>query len=160
VRREELVIAPESFPSPGPQSIVLAALDEFDRIYGVGGRGGHDLGASDFDAPGAYLVARLDGHLAGGVGLRPIGEPALRAGEVKRLWVRPDLRRHGVATHLMDEVVQLAVTRDFEWLYLETGPSQPGAKRLYEVLAWEPDATYPAGAHHHDTGFRFRRRLR
>lgn len=156
----DLEIRPEPFEAPGPQSIVLAARDEFNRIYGEDNRGAHDLRPGDFDAPrGAYLVARLDGHLAGGVGLRPIVEPALRLGEVKRLWVRPDLRRSGVAISLMAAIESLAADLGYATLYLETGPLQPAARALYERLSWQIVERYPEGAHVHDTGTRFRREL-
>lgn len=152
----ELVISHEAFASPGVQSIVLAALDEFDHIYGTGNRGAHDLGMHDFDLPrGAYLVARRDDHLAGGVGIRPIVDPELGIGEVKRLWVRPDLRRSGVARRLMDAVLNEAVALGYRELYLETGPRQPAARQLYERLGWERVDAFPDGAHVHDTGFRF-----
>jgi GNAT superfamily N-acetyltransferase len=151
-----LAIAPEPFGDPGPQSIVLAARDEFDRLYGRGGRGAHDLHDGDFDPPrGVYLVARVDGHLAGGVGLRGILEPGARTGEVKRLWVRPDLRRGGVARTLMASLLEAARGLGYVELYLETGPKQPGARRLYQALGWEEVAAFPAGAHVHDTGTRF-----
>lgn len=153
---DSLVIAPEAFDSPGAQSIVLAALDEFDHIYGKGNRGAHDLGPHDFDPPrGVYLVARSGDHLAGGVGVRSILETERRIGEVKRLWVRPDLRRSGVATQLMVAALGAAVTLGHRELYLETGPRQPAARQLYERLGWDRVAAFPKGAHMHDTGFRF-----
>jgi GNAT superfamily N-acetyltransferase len=157
VHRGTLSIAAESFEDAGPQSVVLAALDELDRLYGRGGRGAHDLVPGDFDPPrGVYLIARVDDHLAGGVGLRSIVNPDDRAGEVKRLWVRPDLRRTGVATALMDAVVREAVARDYAVLYLETGPRQIPAHGLYERLAWPRVDAYPPGAHAHAEGFKFR----
>jgi GNAT superfamily N-acetyltransferase len=156
VPAEPLAIEPEAFDSPGVQSIVLAALDEFDHIYGKGNRGAHDLGTHDFDPPrGVYLVARSNDHLAGGVGVRPILEPERLLGEVKRLWVRPDLRRLGVATRLMDAVLAEAVALGYRELYLETGPRQPAARQLYERLGWDRVEAFPEGAHVHDTGFRF-----
>jgi GNAT superfamily N-acetyltransferase len=151
-----LVIETEPFDSPGVQSIVLAALDEFDHIYGKGNRGASDITPRDFDPPlGLYLVARDGEHLAGGVGVRPILDPARGMGEVKRLWVRPDLRRSGVARSLMAVVLHEAMACGYRELYLETGPRQPAARRLYERLGWERVAAYPEGAHVHDTGFRF-----
>jgi GNAT superfamily N-acetyltransferase len=156
----DVVIGAEPFDAPGPQSIVLAALDEFDRLYGKGNRGANDLVAGDFDPPGgAYLVARLDGHLAGGVGVRGILAPGEHLGEVKRLWVRPDLRRHGVAQALMAAVVDHAVSIGLRALYLETGPRQPAARALYVALGWAEVDAYPEGAHTHDTGTRFYREL-
>jgi len=153
---KHLVIAAEPFDSPGPQSIVLAARDEFDRVYGEGNRGAHDLVAGDFDPPrGVYLVARTGGHLAGGVGIRAIAAPHRRVGEVKRLWVRPDLRRHGVATALMATALERAGALGYAELYLETGPRQPAARALYERLGWETVDRFPDGAHVHDTGTRF-----
>jgi GNAT superfamily N-acetyltransferase len=153
----ELVISPEAFDSPGVQSIVLAALDEFDHLYGAGNRGAHDIKTDDFNPPqGVYLVARSDDHLAGGVGIRPIVDPELCIGEVKRLWVRPDLRRSGIARRLMDAALAAALARGYRELYLETGPRQPAARQLYERLGWERVDDFPEGAHVHDTGFRFR----
>ncbi len=153
----ELTIAPEPFDAPGPQSIVLAATDEFDQLYGQGNRGAHDLRPGDFDPPrGVYLVAREERHLAGGVGLRPILDPALGVGEGKRLWVRPDLRRRGVARALMDAVLERATDAGYGTLYHETGPRQPAAKALYASLGWDQVAAYPKGAHTHTTGTRFR----
>ena len=162
MRAEDLVIAAEPFGSPGPQAIVALARDEFDRLYGQGNRGAHDLGPGDFDPPrGVYLVARdAQGHLAGGVGIRPIVEPAAHIGEVKRLWVRPDLRHHGVATALMAAALAHATQAGYRELYLETGPRQPAARRLYERLGWDVVAEFPAGAHVHDTGTRFHLDLR
>jgi GNAT superfamily N-acetyltransferase len=157
VHDAELTIAAEPFGAPGPQSIVLAATDEFHQLYGQGNRGAHDLVPGDFDAPlGVYLVAREERHLAGGVGLRSILDPTLGIGEVKRLWVRPDLRRRGVARALMDAVLARATDAGYVTLYLETGPRQPAAKALYTSLGWEQVASYPEGAHTHATGTRFR----
>jgi GNAT superfamily N-acetyltransferase len=154
--RRVVEIRSEPFATPGPQSIVLAALDEFDHLYGVGRRGASDLRPTDFDPPrGVYLVGRIDQHLAGGVGLRPIVEPERRIGEVKRLWVRPDLRRSGVAITLMEAIVAQAASLDYAELYLETGPLQPGARALYVKLGWGIVERYPEGAHTHDTGTRF-----
>jgi GNAT superfamily N-acetyltransferase len=153
----DVVIAPEPFDRPGPQSLVNAAKDELDALYGRDGRGASDLHDGDFDPPrGCYLVARSEGHLAGGVGLRPIVEPEARTGEVKRLWVRPDLRRFGVATALMAAVVAQARALGYATLYLETGPRQLAAHELYRRLAWTPVEGYPAGAHVHKEGLRFR----
>ena len=80
----------------GALSVYHASIDELDRRYGGSDRGSEHLRVDELMPPsGAFLVARLDGHLVGGVGLRPIASPVLHLGEMKRLWVRPDQRRDG-----------------------------------------------------------------
>ena len=66
-------------------------------------------------------MARWDAHLAGGVGLRSISDPAQHLGEIKRLLVRPDLRRRGVVAALMTAVEDYARSTGYRELYLETG---------------------------------------
>ena len=94
-------VAREDIELPGPRALVFAALDELDRRYGNDSDRAH-LDWSELTGPrGSFVVARVDGHLAGGVGLRSILDPADARAEIKRLWVRPDLRRAGVAGALM-----------------------------------------------------------
>jgi len=96
---------------------------------------------------------------AGGVGVRPIGDPAQRLGEVKRLWVRPDLRRGGVATDLMSAIETRARQLGYERLYLETGPAQPEALALYVTTGWTPVDEFPPGAFAHRDSHRFTKAL-
>ena len=152
-------IEEERVTTSGALCILFAALDELDRRYDD-----HDdsptLVLDDMAPPlGLFLVARLDGHPAGGVGLRPIGDPALRAGEIKRLWVRPDLRRDGVAAALMDRAEQRARHLGYHQLFLETGPRQPEAMAFYAKNDWLGDATYPPGAFSHPGASRFTKLL-
>jgi len=151
-----LVIAPEPFDAASVQSLVFAAKDDLDRRYGPA-TDPTSLHAEDF-APthGAFLVARLDGHLAGGVGVRTVADGIA---EVKRLWVRPDLRRFGVGTALMDAVVDHARHLQAELLMLETGPLQPEAVALYESQGWNQVAELPVGEHGHPESIRFTLRL-
>ncbi len=150
-----LVIAEEPVRASGPRSLGFAALDELERRYGQVGDRSHFV-VDEFAPPlGAFLVARLDGHLAGGVGIRPIGDAAARSGEVTRLWVRPDLRRGGVAVALMESIVVRARSLGYAQLYLETGRAQPEARSLYEKLGWRPVDAFADGAHNHPEAFLF-----
>ncbi len=115
------------------RAMMACAEDELDRRYGVD-TDRHPFDESAFEPPrGVFLVARADGHLAGCVGLR---EVAPRVAEIKRLWVRPDLRRIGLAKLLMDEAERRGFELGHELLELETGTKQPEAVAFYEKQGW------------------------
>jgi GNAT superfamily N-acetyltransferase len=150
-------VAPEPITSYGARSVYLAALDELARRYE---RGTFREALEEYEPPrGIFLVARLDGHLVGGVGVRPILGPGDAAGEVKRLWVRPDQRRHGVATSLMTALEAASRDLGYRRLYLETGPRQPEAIALYASAGWVGIESFPEGAVSHPHSLRFSKDL-
>ena len=140
-------------------SVFYAAVDELNRRYGDGADQ-TQMGLDELAPPlGVYLVARVDGHPVGGVGLRPISAPEEHLGEIKRLWVRPDLRRSGVAAALMVDVEERARLLGYVQLYLETGPAQPEALSFYPEIGWERVDDFPPGAFTHRIANRFTRVL-
>jgi GNAT superfamily N-acetyltransferase len=154
-----LSIETEPIESSGAQSVYQSAIDELKRRYGAGDEF-WQLDLTQFQVPpGFFLVARVNTHPAGCVGLRAIGDPALHLGEVKRLWVRPDLRRAGVAASLMAAVEDHARTAGYLQLYLETGEAQPEAQALYPKLDWTSVDEFPPGAYSHPHAFRFTKML-
>ncbi len=155
----QLTIKEEPIDSNGALSVLHAATDELTQRYGGSGDSEH-LHVDELRPPlGLFLVARLNGHLAGGVGLRPIADPDFHWGEIKRLWVRVDLRRAGIAAKLMDDVVAGAKRLGYVRLYLETGPRQPEAIALYEKFGWLSLTNYPDGVFAHPQSLRFMRDL-
>lgn len=152
-------IARESIETSGALSVFHAAVDELARRYGPGADDRAEMLPQLHEPDGFFLVARVATHLAGGVGVRPIGEATRRLGEVKRLWVRPDLRRHGVAEALMSAVVEEAAHDGFHELFLETGDRQPEAHALYLKIGWTPVDEFPEGAYTHPGAFRFNKTL-
>ena len=104
---------------------------------------------------GVFLVARHHGELAGGVAVRTISDPALGIGEVKRLWVRPDLRGRGLARQLMHAVEAWAAAHNFREIYLETGERQPEAIALYRSLDYIAVTHFPEGVPNYPEGFKF-----
>jgi len=149
-------VALEPVRSPGALSIINAAQDELDRRYGPEDTDTADLHLDDMTAPrGAFVVARCDGHLAGGVGVRSIGDPKGHAGEIKRLWVRPDLRGSGVA-HLVMQCAEAAARElNLTRLYLETGPRQPEAQAFYTKTGWQRVDSFPDGAFAYPLGIKY-----
>jgi putative acetyltransferase len=154
-----LTIDDESISTSGALSVLYAADDELKRRYGGDGDGPH-LHVDELAEPlGLFLVARVQGDIAGGIGLRSIGNSDLHFGEIKRLWVRPDLRRGGIAVSLMDEVERRARMLGYGRLYLETGPKQPEAVALYASIGWDPIEEYPSGIFCHPMSYRFTKLL-
>ena len=154
-----LTIDDESIASSGAKSVYYAAVDELRRRYG-GDDDGVDIQINELQPPtGLFLVARIDGNPIGGVGIRRIGNELDRLAEVKRLWVRDDLRRHGVARALMDEIEQRSRALGYERLYLETGYAQPEALAFYATIDWTPVDAFPPGVFAHHESSRFTKSL-
>jgi len=92
---------------------------------------------------GALLVARLGELPAGSVGLARVDEHAV---EVRRLWVRHDFRRAGVARALMVVCLDRATALGYASIVLDVVPERTGAIHLYRSLGFheiEPYDEYP-----------------
>ena len=59
-------------------------------------------------------------------------QPVESYGEIKRMYVRPEFRGRGYAIQMLKHLEELATTRGFCKVRLETGISQPEAIGLYE----------------------------
>ncbi len=57
--------------------------------------------------------------------------------EVHKICVRKDLRKSGVASMLMAEMIRCSCREDVSFCTLEVGRSNEGAKRLYEKFGFE-----------------------
>lgn len=80
-----------------------------------------------------FLVASRDGE--------PIGCGAVKSmpegyGEIKRVFVRPAGRGHGVARRIMRELESHLIANGITEARLETGIRQPEALALYEALGY------------------------
>jgi len=111
---------------------------------------GMDLCFQGFDAelaglPGSYAppvgnlwFARVDGAVAGVVGLRPFGREG-RANalcEMKRLWVRPDYRGLGLGRRLAEQALQTAAGLGYRCMCLDTVRHMTEAQALYGSLGF------------------------
>jgi putative acetyltransferase len=70
-------------------------------------------------------------------GLKPIGCGAIKEYsfdmmEIKRMYVLPDRRGHGIASTILNELELWTVELNFKKCLLETGIKQPEAIRLYQ----------------------------
>ncbi len=99
-----------------------AALDESEVVPGHG----------------TFLLVEEGGRVLGCGALRRLSEPGLEdAAEVKRMYVAPEGRGHGVARVVLDALEAEARALGVARLVLETGDRQPEAIALYTRAGFE-----------------------
>ncbi len=133
--------------SDGDLAAVRELLAEYQTSLGI------DLEFQGFAAelaglPGAYapprgalLLATIDGHAVGCVAVRPIDDAQC---EMKRLYVRPSGRGHGLGRTLAGRAVAHARTAGFRRMLLDTLPTMGDAQRLYGTLGFVDVPPYRA----------------
>lgn len=118
---------------------------------------GHDLCFQHFDdelatlpgryAPpsGALLLAQIgqanQWQLAGCVAMRALDNGAC---EMKRLWVRPAFRRHGIARAMSERIIEIARNAGHRCMRLDTLSHMRGALGLYAALGFREIPPYYA----------------
>ena len=135
---------------------VMREGDELDTIrilfreYGT--ELGEDLCFQGFDAElgnpfkkygppaGALLLALWEGEPAGCIALTPMREAG--ACEMKRLYVRPGYRQHGIGRLLVDALLEEARRRNYTSMKLDTLQRLQAAIRLYEQYGFVHIAPY------------------
>ncbi len=87
---------------------------------------------------GTFLLAEEGGRVLGCGALRRLSEPGLEdAAEVKRMYVVPEGRGHGVARVVLDALEAEARALGVARMILETGDRQPEAIALYTRAGFE-----------------------
>ena len=99
------------------------------------------LGAGLAPPHGLFLIARVDGDLAGCVGLRTL-TPGI--GEIKCLFVRPRFRGHGLGRRLLTAVEEAARERGHAHLRLDTMAELVEARSLYADAGYRDIPPYTA----------------
>src|SRR2546426_12391374 len=82
----------------------------------------------------AFFVMRHERVLAGCGGIKLFGT---EYGEIKRMYVRPQFRRSGLAKLLLDHFTEYASSHGVRILRLETGIHQHAAIALYERVGFK-----------------------
>ncbi|WP_341646206.1 carbonate dehydratase [Thauera sp. SDU_THAU2] len=94
------------------------------------------------EADGRLFFAELDGRPAGCVGVRRFSEGVC---EMKRLYVDPDVRGHGVGRKLALAAIKAAQALGYRRILLDTLPAMRIAVKLYRELGFtEAPAYYPS----------------
>ena len=93
-------------------------------------------------------LARVEGGLAGCVGLRRLPTPKevepenVECAEIKRMYVRENFRGRGIAARLLEAVENFARDAGYAWIYLDTAGEMVAAARLYERNGYERCGRY------------------
>ena len=96
--------------------------------------------AEEYGPPhGAFLLADAGSGYVGCVGLRRFSADT---GEIKRLYVVPDWRGHGIGRRLVKGAIDAATRVGYTRLVLDTLPSMTEARRLYVSLGFSPMPPY------------------
>ena len=91
------------------------------------------------DGKGAFAIARVDGRAVGCGAVRPL-QPGF--GEIKKMYVEPEMRGRGIARAILATLEGAARNLGFATIRLETGTKQPEAIRLYESSGYTPIPKY------------------
>jgi len=96
--------------------------------------------SSEYAAPtGVFFLAEEDGVYVGCIGLRRFEDGI---GEIKRLYVNPTGRGHGVGRLLVEGVLAAGKKLGYARLVLDTLPSMKKAQNLYASFGFAPTAPY------------------
>lgn len=88
---------------------------------------------------GRILIATWNGETAGCVAMKKLGEGLC---EMKRFFVRPAFRGHGIGLALAKAVIDEARLAGYRAMRLDTAPSMQSAIRIYESLGFKDTAPY------------------
>ena len=131
--------------SPADVEVARSLIREYAGSLGI------DLSFQDFAAelsglPGAYAGPRgalwlgeIDGVVQGCAGLRPDDEDTA---ELKRLYVRPAGRGHGLGRKLTTHALGIARRLGYRRVRLDTLPTMTEAHALYRALGFREIPAY------------------
>ncbi len=116
--------------APAALSLIEMVLGEFGFATNIDSVR-RDLASDVYRGAGAGLwVAELDGVVAGTVAVRPKDGATC---ELKRLYVRGDLRGHGLGRALYRHAEVFARSAGYNHVWLESSRRFVAARRLYEA---------------------------
>ena len=128
-RQHECEIRREDILSSVANALIQSLNAELSERYPEEGANHFRLDSEEVaEGRGAFLVAYRDGH--------PVGCGAIRlldvdTAEIKRMYVGPGARGHGIGRMILDSLESEARRLGARRLVLETGERQPEAVALY-----------------------------
>jgi ribosomal protein S18 acetylase RimI-like enzyme len=124
-------------------------VQEYFEMAGVVLREDREKFIEEYFGEGKGLwIARVEGDLAGCIGLRILPTPeevkpeTVKCAEIKRMYVRENFRGRGIAARLLEGVEDFAREAGYAWIYLDTASEMAAAARLYERNGFAQCARY------------------
>ena len=127
----DIILRVEPADSVDALACLQAYVAELDAVLPCGFRadGCGLVAVDDFHPPdGGFVVARSDGWAVGCGGVRTL---APRVGEIKRMWLHPDVRGHGAGQRLLAACEDLSRSLGHDVVRLDTSRYLGAAIRLY-----------------------------
>jgi GNAT superfamily N-acetyltransferase len=130
---EPLTIQPCSYDDPDAVELTCQVQDLYRQLYG--GTDDTPMTAEEFTPPSGTFLLGYRGEEAVAMGGwrflpgRPSG--AQRPVEIKRMFVRPELRGHGYGRQMLLALETSAAAAGADWVLLSTGEPQVEAVGLY-----------------------------
>jgi putative acetyltransferase len=135
---------------------VLRVISDVRKEYGLQRRVGNIIEPSDRNLSSTYQRQRsryfvaLDGtRVVGGAGIGPLGDANGPICELQRMYLRPECRRSGIGSRLLDRCLAAARSFGYEQCYAETVSEMKEAVAFYRAHGFRT-LTGPIG----DTGHR------
>ncbi|GAA0515588.1 GCN5 family N-acetyltransferase [Saccharopolyspora subtropica] len=146
-KQASFTIEPEPVDSPDAQRALARYVAELDRRF----PGGFDTSRAapparhDFAPPaGAFLVVRVEEQVLGCGALRT--EPG-GVGEIRRMWIAPELRGRGAGRALLAALEDQARRLGCDRVRLDTAAELVEARRLYESAGYRQIPAYNNNAY-------------
>jgi GNAT superfamily N-acetyltransferase len=132
-------LLPVPYDSPDPIALTELAQAFYVELYGGPDR--TPFTADEFTPPrGRFYVGYLEERpvAMGGWRSAPVSAPvgATHPAEIKRMFVRPDVRHQGLARRLLAALEADARKAGADWMILETGQPQAAAVALYRASGY------------------------
>ena len=133
------------YDDPDAQRLVRALYAEQRQTYGFADPPSRDP-AGDYAQPsGLFLVAYTSTGLPMGCGGCRTYDQGEYVAEVRKMYVDPDQRGHGLGRRILNHLEQDAAGRGARKMLLETGALNVSAIRLYTAAGYLPIPSYVQG---------------
>ncbi|GAA5097039.1 GNAT family N-acetyltransferase [Nocardia iowensis] len=143
VTAQAVVLRFERYDSPAATAMIAKAHAVNAELYGHPDQTPVSPGEFTPQHGGAFVVAYFDGVPIGCGGYRRHVEDKTGAtAEIKRMYVEPRLRRHGVAQQLLARLEEDARAAGYRAAILDTGSKQTASHALYEKCGYERTAGF------------------
>jgi len=93
-----------------------------------------------FSAGSGFWLAHCGDNIIGCIAVRRMDVP--QAAEIKRMYVRPEVRGQGVAQELLEAAEKFAHTAGYQWIYLDSADDMKAAARFYQRNGFQPCERY------------------